>query len=64
MQNDLNSSMKASKNEIIAKLQKENSDLKESILNLKDELDDQNNLITDMERDIVEMQQYIRRNNI
>ena len=56
--------MENSKNEIIQRLQKENLVLKKSVSNLKNELEDQNDLMHEMERDIVELQQYVRRNNI
>ena len=58
------SSLNTQKDEIIKKLQNENTLLRSEIEELKGEIKVKSNLITDIERDVIDLQQYIRRNNI
>lgn len=58
------SHLKNLKEEIIERLQEENNLLKVEMSHLKDNLNEKTQLIIDMEKDIIDVQQYIRRNNI
>ena len=52
------------KEEIIKLLKEENTTLKDEILSLKKELSEKDKLIYEVEKDVVDLQQYIRRNNV
>lgn len=52
------------KDEIIENLQTENELLKKSITKLKNEVYEKDCLVTDIEKDLCELQQYVRRNNM
>jgi len=52
------------KEDIINQLQNENIILKADILELKDKVKEKSDLIIAMEKDIIDVQQYIRRNNL
>ena len=58
------SHLKNLKEEIIERLQEENNLLKVEMSHLKDNLNEKTQLIIYMEKDIIDVQQYIRRNNI
>ena len=64
LKEDLSNSLNNSKNEIIEKLQNENKELQDKVLCLENLVSSQEELIIDMERDICEVQQYQRRNNV
>lgn len=61
---DLTKVISETRDEIIEMLYAENSSLKKSVKNLKKELEEKDELITDIERDVTGLQQYVRRNNI
>ena len=52
------------KNEIIEFLQKENAELKNELKIVKEELATKSKKLVDVERDVIDLQQYIRRNNL
>jgi len=52
------------KEEIIERLLKENQDLRSVIKSLKDELSKKGDELYKVERDVIDLQQYVRRNNI
>ena len=52
------------KEEIFDKLQEENKLLRVEVDTLKHNLKEKNQLLIDMEKDIIDVQEYIRRNNI
>lgn len=64
LRNDIAGDIASQKDEIIKCLQKENAALKSELQSVKDELAEKTTLIVDIERDVVDLQQYIRRNNI
>ena len=64
LRNDIAADIASQKNEIIECLQKENKALKTELDSLKVDLAKKSNLIISIERDVVDLQQYIRRNNI
>lgn len=43
---------------------KQNQELNDEITNLKNELKEKNDLIVQIEKDVIDLQQYIRRNNV
>ena len=57
-------SLEIQKNEIFEHLKKENDLLKAEISELKQNANKKELKIVDMERDVIDLQQYIRRNNI
>lgn len=61
---DLSKIINETKDEIIVKLQAENNLLKKSIGKLKSEMYEKDCLISDIERDVSELQQYIQRDNV
>lgn len=52
------------KDEIIDTLREENINLKKEISSLKSEIDAKDKIIYEIEKDVIDVQQYIRRNNI
>lgn len=56
---DLTKVISETRDKIIEMLYAENSSLKKSVKNLKKELEEKDELITDIERDVTELQQYV-----
>ena len=64
MQSCITALMLEQKNEIIAQFQNENRGLKLEILELKEKIEEKTGQVNELEKDMVNLQQYIRRNNI
>ena len=52
------------KDEIIGTLREENLQLRNEISSLKKEIDEKDKLLHEVEKDVIDVQQYIRRNNV
>lgn len=64
LKDHFNDTLNSHKEDIIKQLKDENTILRAEIEDLKEELQEKSSLITDLEKDVVDVQQYIRRNNI
>jgi len=62
LRSDITDEISKQKEEIIDRLLKENQDLRSEIKSLKDELSKKGDKL--YERDVIDLQQYVRRNNI
>ena len=56
--------LRMQKDDIINQLQNENLILKSEVLELKSQLKDKSELLISIEKDVIDVQQYIRRNNV
>ena len=64
LKEDMYNKIEQQKQEIIDHLTNENILLKAELVELRENLNKKENLIVEMEKDIVDLQQYVRRNNI
>lgn len=64
LKSEINKALEIQKNEIIEHLKNENTLLKAEITELKENINEKEIKIVNIERDVINLQQYIRRNNI
>ena len=64
LRSDIAQDFSKHKDEIISHLQQENLYLKNEIENLKKDLKSKSETLVEVERDVIDLQQYIRRNNV
>jgi len=62
--NQIKALLKDQNEELLTHFETQNIALKTELSLLKDELKEKNKLIVEMEKDIIDVQQYVRRNNI